>query len=174
MKQVTSVLLGLVAFSNTGFAFPAFDLLQSQIPARMAQRSLPAARSNVCANFSGSWKGKCSVDGASAEGAVEIKQDGCNAVQMGTQSHVIGAMENHSQTFLLSPDKTFSYGGSLTSDWNAEGSQLVTHFTGMAKLLGTSGHIPLSGKGVMKLDGSRLVNELSVLGMNISCVYEKQ
>ena len=174
MTVLKTVVLGIVLFTQSGFAFPGFDLATRQLQNRLAHS--PRANSGVvadCANFSGKWKGQCTANGASEASEVAIEQTGCTSLTMGTEITQIGALSTLSQGFPVG-DKALMVGFTSSNDWNANATQLHTSFGGIAKVLGSREHVSVTGAAVTKLDGGKLVVEAKIFDIKVSCAYDKQ
>src|ERR1041385_5675792 len=78
-------------------AFPGLDAYQRE----MIRNARPHYGSNAatgCADFSGKWKGSCSILGAKVDSAMDVAQQGCSAVQMGTSELGVGGLQSQVQT----------------------------------------------------------------------------
>lgn len=176
MKTFFALAMVAVA-SQTAFAFPGFEILQEQAVNKAVNRSwnAPAAASSSCTDFSGKWKGECSVAGLSQELTIDIKQSGCTMIQMGNDLVAIGGLKNETQALpALVDGKTVLVAGSVATDWNEDQSQLKSKFTGLVKLIGSSTSVPLSGQGSTRLEGKKLIQELDMGGIKFSCTYDKE
>lgn len=174
MNKILMVAPLIFITGRIGFAVPGFELLQKQVQDRVVSSPHRVQRANDCVNFSGNWKGKCSVGEVSQEGTIEIQQDGCESIRLGTETIMLGGLDGRFQNNPTKDGISYSISVSMTNDWNADRTELKTYFTGIVKVAGTEGFTPLTGTGVMRLNGAKLVNDLDVFGFKVNCVYEKQ
>ena len=123
---------------------------------------------DACADFTGNWKGTCAKGGTNKEESFELKQKGCEFIEVksdhGKMILPIGGVISGGGSIPGAPSTTF--GGSIESHWNKDHNLLTLHIAGGGKKLA----IDESCNGLMmkeevKLDGGKLlVNITGVKG----------
>ncbi len=65
MKKFISVLLGVAVFAPTAYGFPGMEIVQNKVKELAKKSTLQGEpqQKAACTDFSGHWKGKCSVKG---------------------------------------------------------------------------------------------------------------
>ncbi len=172
MTVLKTALLGIVLFAQSGFALPALEMATQQLQSRIALAP-HSARAAACVDFSGRWKGKCTANGASEDSTMEIVQKECEQLKVGNEVRYIGALDTHGQGIPLG-DKGLMLGFVSTNDWNTTGTELITQFSGLIKVLGNRDTVPANGRAVTKLVDGKLVVEAQIFDIKVSCSYDKQ
>jgi hypothetical protein len=171
MKRVLLVCL-ICLMSGNSFASPAVGLLEQKTFSKLTTAQ-KLTSSNTCTDFSGRWKGQCSVDGATFNLSRDIKQVGCTVLQDGSDITGIGSIKNDVQTQLSAEGKSISYSVATSATWNADQSLLQIQLSG---IVGVEGYAPIaiSGNGTMSLDNNKLVETFSVPYAQVSCSFDKE
>jgi len=169
MKNLTWIGFGLVVLAQNAFALPGLDVVQKQFERKLNVR--PASRQNAssCTDFSGSWKGQCTAAGETSEGALEIKQEGCDSLYSGSDLQQLGSLKTISES-----GAKFSYGFAAASNWNEGQTEIHYQYGGLVKVDGKADSIPMSGKATMRLQDGKLAFDIDALGITVSCVYDKR
>ncbi len=100
----------------------------------------------ACANFTGTWKGTCTIEGQTASQPDELKlqQTGCESLTWGEQKLEFGKSASTNQTIEEVEESTTSL-----VQWNAAQSAFTLTYTTEAKKKGTTTKI-YSGKGTVE------------------------
>ncbi|MBI4404241.1 MAG: hypothetical protein HY537_08775 [Deltaproteobacteria bacterium] len=172
MNKLSVIIFMGLLLARSGLAIPGLDLLQQQFANGPIVQG--AGRTSSCVNFSGLWKGKCvSSMGTSQEESLEIQQTGCDYLKIGNEIVPLAGLDGHLHNSPAKNGGSLASSISLTTDWNAEGTELTTQFAGLIRAIGMKWHFPFIGKAVMKLVGSQLISEMKLPGFTVSCTYEK-
>jgi hypothetical protein len=155
-------------------ALPHFALALPGLSSALGS-AVPGAKDDAsCANFSGTWKGSCTVGDHKVENTKTITQQGCYGLLEDGNYDPIGGSSTLALTIPI-PDKGIvSVSATGSSDWNKDRTGLDIHYAGLVKNVGKAGVLPFGGSATQRLDGNRMLIDFSVFGTQGSCVYDKQ
>jgi len=147
---------------------PSEQLVQTKLKSMTPK--VRHAPTEHCVDFSGQWKGTCSVNGADQEAQMQLGQVGCQMLQADGTLIVIGGIETRTRAM----KEGFSGAEIGMADWENEGSTLVGKQFGAYRMLSSGGAlaIPLSWK--MRLNDDALQVDMNIVGYEMHCRYARQ
>ncbi len=154
----------------SGFCFPVIQNVLKQM-----KLTPHVSKDATCTNFTGTWKGSCSGgDGSHQDATTTITQQGCAFLVADDQLIPLGGFMASSG---VSPvDDTHALAGNLstTAGWNANKSAVQMNYSGSAQFVGQEELVQITGNTLLHIEGSQLLLDGSVAGIQISCAYDKQ
>lgn len=174
--SLTQVALALFALSSFGSVSIAEIKLFSH------WNPLPKSRlkrRRDCADFTGSWKGKCTGEnGSSGPLSTTFHQIGCEILEEGGAQFLIGGL-NTSTSILVNPDTDPSYDQklSLTAtdafEWNKEKTQLIVKSQSMFRDINAGTSYAAEKNLLLKIADGRLRIVGTHHGSKMDCELEK-
>jgi len=167
MKKLVNVLVGAVLLPVGAQAFPIFDAIQSKLPVQKT------AQRETCTNFSGTWKGSCVIDGKSTPQSTTISQSGCEILVVDGNGMSVGGLANATIMAPLAENVVLGVSMGTSANWNEDHTAIHAAYTGHIQVP-SHGGATLAGTSTLQMNGDRLAFDASILGVSLSCVYDKQ
>lgn len=118
---------------------------------------------NTCENFSGNWKGNCTVDGTSEPEAFQIEQINCDQItinsvdEMGNNNSESFELKGSSLKIQSSSDTSFSYSFSAAISWNFNRDKITLVMGGVSNSPGFDAPRLFEARTHMLKDGDELL-----------------
>lgn len=167
MKKLITVLVSTLLLPLGAQAFPLLDAIQTKLP-----HSKAPLRTD-CTNFSGNWKGSCVIDGKSAANSTSITQLGCELLSSDGSGTSVGGLSSVNLMAPISKDVTLGLALTQASNWNQDRTAIHSTYTGNVQVP-QAGGVAIQGNSTLQMNGERLAFDASILGVAVSCVYDKQ
>ena len=167
MKMFTRVLvLGLVV-QTSAFAMPMAERL-------LSSRAAPTTPSSACADFSGTWEGSCKVGGQVIQNAQTISQNGCDSVTMGNDLIVINGLKSENLTLPMGAKGVLALAVTQSAQWETSGTELAIRYNGFLSTVHDRQQVEVKGAARLRLNNGQLAYEAEILGVTLSCLYDKK